>query len=281
MVDPPPTIVIQAGLAVYRFGAGAPVLFMPGPHRFQQPGMLVADALIDGLVRLGRQVITFDPPDSGRSTRPARLSLVEMHSCADEALAVAGVDGPVDMLGHSMGGLVTLAYAIEQPRRAKRLVLVGTGTGGRAYRAAPGALWNRSHPAFWRMAVLGLLHLAWPRRATETIMMNFIARQSYHDPTLAQPKPITWRDWLGPRAGRTDWQDVARRLDYAPRLGEITAPTLILCGRHDPQYPLSASQELAAGIPHAWLVVFGRSGHYPFIEQADDFWAAVAAFWNE
>jgi hypothetical protein len=87
-------------LAVYRFGSGQQVLLMPGPHRFQQPGDRTADALIAGLTQLGRQVITFDPPASGRSTRAARLGMPEMHQCADEALDVCGVAGPVDALGH-------------------------------------------------------------------------------------------------------------------------------------------------------------------------------------
>lgn len=77
---------IEDGLAVYRIGAGEPILLMPGPHRFERPGLRSADALIDGLVGLGRQVITFDPPGSGRSTRRARLSLAEMYQCTDEAL---------------------------------------------------------------------------------------------------------------------------------------------------------------------------------------------------
>ena len=95
---------------------------MPGPHRFARPGLPMTDALIDGLTALHRQVITFDPPGSGGSTRPANLSMREMHDCADEALDVCGVVGGVDAVGHSMSGLALLAYAIERPGRVRRLV---------------------------------------------------------------------------------------------------------------------------------------------------------------
>jgi proline iminopeptidase len=269
---------VHDGLAVYRFGSGWPVLFMTGPHRLEQPGYRSADALIAGLTRLGRQVITFDPPASGDSTRPARLGMPEMHQCADEALDVAGVAGPVDALGHSMGGLALLAYAIEQPVRISRLVLVGTGSGGPAYMRAPGALWNRSHPAFWQLALLGMLHILWPRLGPQKMMLKFIQRHSFYDASRAQPESIHLRDWLRPKRGRTDWHRIARKLDYAPRLGEIEAPTLIMVGCHDPQYPPSASEELAAGIPNARLVHFEHSGHYPFIEEPEPFWALVADF---
>jgi proline iminopeptidase len=280
-IDPSTSYVLHDGLAVYAFGSGEPIFFMPGPHRFQKPGDRSADALIDGLARLGRQVITFDPPGSGRSTRPARLGMAEMHGCTDEALDVCGVSGPVDALGHSMGGLVTVAYAIEEPARVKRLVLVGTGSGGPAYMESPGALWNRSHPGFWRMALLGILHIAWPRLAPQKMMLNLIERYSFYDQSWVEPKKVAWRDWLRPREGRTDWHRVASKLDYGPRLGEIEAPTLILCGRHDPQYPPTASEELAAGIRGARLIFFERSGHYPFIEEAEAFWEAVRDFLAE
>ncbi len=264
------------GLAVYRFGSGQPVFFMPGPHRFQRPGLRTADALIDGLAGIGREVVTFDPPGSGRSTRPARVGMAEMIECTDEALDVAGLATPVDAIGHSMGGFALLAYALERPARIRRLVLVGTGAGG--YMSAPGALWNRRHPAFGRMATLGILQTVWPRLGAEQLLRNLIDRESFVDRTLARPRPVRRADWVRPKAGRTDWHDVARRLDYHDRLGEIGVPTLILCGRHDPQFPLACSRRLAEGIAGSHLVVFEQSGHYPFIEEPGAFWPAVADF---
>jgi proline iminopeptidase len=229
---------------------------------------------------LGRRVITFDPPGSGRSLRPSQLGLAEMHQCASEALAARDLSEPVDALGHSMGGLALLAFAIERGASAKRLVLVGTGSGGPAYMKARGALWNRSHPAFWRLAPIGLLFTLWPNLATERIMRNFVSRHSFYD---SESRPaaerIGWRHFLAPSRGRgSKWHRVARRLDYALRLSAIEAPTLILCGRHDPQFPVPCSEELATGIPNASLVLFERSGHYPFLEEADAFWRAVGRF---
>jgi len=52
----------------------------------------------------------------------------------------------------------------------------------------------------------------------------------------------------------------------------------VLCGRHDPQYPIACSQELAASILSAHLIVFERSGHYPFIEEPEAFWRTVGEF---
>jgi len=273
--NPPEPYAIHDGLAVYRIGGGPPVLLMPGPHRFQIPGDGSAMPLIEGLTGLGRQVISFDPPGSGRSNRPMRLSMSEMHDCADEALAVCGISGPIDAVGHSMGGLAVLAYTIERPERVRRLVLIGTGTGGRAYMTAPGALWNRSHPQFWRLAALGILQMVWRRRAPEKIMNDFIHRRSFVDQRWAGSTSVALGDWLRPRGGHTEWHRIASRLDYGPRLCEINAPTLILCGRHDPQYAPACSEELAAGIRGSRLAWFEHSGHFPFIEESEAFWPVV------
>lgn len=275
---PPDPTLVHDGLAVYRIGEGEPLLLMPGPHRFQQAGDGSAAPLVEGLVGIGRQVVTFDPPGAARSTRPAHVSMAEMHDCADETLAVLGLRGRVDALGHSMAGLTALGYALERPEHVRRLVLVGTGTGRRAYMSASGALWNRTHPHFWAMVGRALLQSVLRTRAPEALLLNFIQRESYVDRSLATPWPVGAADWWRPRRGHTEWHRMVRQLDYGPRLADIAAPTLVLCGRHDPQYPPACSQELAAGIPDARLEWFEHSGHYPFTEEPDKFWAAVEGF---
>ncbi|MGB8021446.1 MAG: alpha/beta fold hydrolase [Candidatus Nanopelagicales bacterium] len=269
---------VPDGLAVYVAGSGEPVLFMPGPHRFQRPGLFSADELIDGLVGLGRQVVTFDPPSSGLSTRTARLGIAEMLQCAREALAAAGVTTPVDALGHSMGGLALLSFALDSPQLVRRLVLVGTGTGGRAYMDAPGALWNRGHRGFPAVAAAGSLHLLVRRLGSERVLNNLIVRHSFQDESLAQFSAVRIGDWFKPARGRADWHRIARRIDLGPLLGDVRAPALVVCGRHDPQFPLACSIELAEGIHGARLVVLEHSGHFPFIEEPADFWAAVRDF---
>ncbi len=275
MLEP---LLVHNGLAIYRLGQGEPVLFMPGPHRYQIPGDGSAQDLISGLLELRKQVISFDPPGSGASTRPPHLSMDEMHQCASETLDALRISTAVDVLGHSMGGFAALAYGIEHPACVRRLVLVGTGAGRDAYMNMPGALAHRSHPHFWGMALRAVFHILVPCRAAETIMNNYIDRESFVDPRYHRAEPVTLGDWLRPRRGRSDWHRIASRLNYAPDLHHITAPALILCGRYDSQFPLGASQQLAAAIPNAKLVIFERSNHFPFIEEREAFWQAVGQF---
>jgi proline iminopeptidase len=258
------------------------LLFVPYPHGASVVGDARFMLLVEGLVdRLGRQVITFDPPGSGRSTRPARLDMPEMLACAEETLARCGSRDAVDAVGHSQGGLAALALAVERPARVRRLVLVCTA-GGPSYMRAPGSIWRPEHPDFWRAALPALLYRLTGRRAFEQAMLNATYRASFADRRRYVPRPIAARDLLRPAGRRMRWNLYARRwVDYRDRLGTVRAPTLVIAGRCDPQMPPACAEELARGIPGARLVVFERSGHYPFAEEAAAFWAAVGDFLGE
>jgi len=104
-------------------------------------------------------------------------------------------------------------------------------------------------------------------------------RASYHDEALFRPVEIDADDHEKGVPIRTIWsKNMYARLSYSGRLGDVKAPTLILAGRHDPEAPLPCSEELLRGIPDANLIVFERSGHSPFIEEASQFAQTVGTF---
>ncbi len=67
--------------------------------------------------------------------------------------------------------------------------------------------------------------------------------------------------------------------DVTARLGEITAPTLVITGRSDfITPPKQGGERLAARIPGAKLEIFEKSGHFPFIEENERFIEVVRPF---
>ena len=56
---------------------------------------------------------------------------------------------------------------------------------------------------------------------------------------------------------------VLKNWSVMDRLGEISAPTLIIAGREDFVYPPEAQEELRRAIPHVRLVLIDRAGQYP------------------
>src|SRR5262245_2714565 len=66
--------------------------------------------------------------------------------------------------------------------------------------------------------------------------------------------------------------------DVRARLGEITAPTLVLTGRHDRIAPPFASDEILRGVPHAKQEIFEESGHRLMREENVKFLKTVRNF---
>lgn len=102
-------------------GEGAPILFLPGLSMPVADGFfaVAADASL-----VGRRRILLDYLGSGASDWPRDFD----YSLASHAQVIASVldrigCGPVDVVGHSMGGSVAIQLALECPRLVRRLVV--------------------------------------------------------------------------------------------------------------------------------------------------------------
>jgi len=272
---------VHDGLAVYDLGAGPPLLVMPNPQ-----GMVRApeacSPLVELLLGLGRRVVTFDPPGAFASPRPPRLGLEEMLACSREALKAVGAPTPVDVVGHSQASLCQLALALSHPEVVRSLVLVGAVDGGwRATRRARGMpwCWPLTDRPFWQFAALAA-PLAVGRSNLRRLkrLQRLVTEASFVDPNLAPVIPIQPGDEQRPPPCRARWQASVRAVDLRARLGEITVPSLVCVGRHDPQTPWPSNAEIAAALSAGRLEVFERSGHYPYVEEPDHFAAVASGF---
>jgi pimeloyl-ACP methyl ester carboxylesterase len=272
------------GLAVYTAGRGEPVLLFPYPHGHTTEPM-AQGPMARILTEMDRTVVTFDVPGAYRSTREPVGDVDEMIRSADETLDRLGLQGPVDVVGHSMGGLAALAYAIERPERTRRLVLVTSLSGfpAAARWGFPGSAFQIYEPDYWRIVLWGVrLNAGRGDLALHKRLQNLMERASYHDKAFFAPVEVDADDAEKGVPIRTIWsKNMYSRLSYADRLADVRAPILILAGRYDPEAPLACSEELLRGIPDADLVVFEQSGHFPFVEEASLFAETVAAFLNE
>jgi proline iminopeptidase len=184
-----------------------------------------------------------------------------------------------------MGGLAALAYAIERPERTRQLVLVTSLSG---FPAAvrwgfPGSAFQIYELDYWLIILWGIrLNSGRGDLALHKKLQNLMERASYHDKAFFTPLEIDTDDSDKGVPIRTIWtKNLYSRLSYADRLKEVRAPTLIVAGRYDPEAPLPCSEELSKGIPGSSLVIFEKSGHFPFIEEASLFSQTTDAFLKE
>ena len=168
------------------------------------------------------------------------------------------------IVGASMGGAVALTLALQNPEHVTALVLVATGAK------------MRMHPTFLEEA---------KKRAdafgNQTPEATHIVPAEQMISAATPPPVVTWlKEHIGHASAQATYADFLAndRFDVMTRLGEITAPTLVIGGSDDRMTPAKFSQFLAEKIPHAQLEILPHSGHYPMVEQADAFNARLEGF---
>lgn len=110
-------------LAASRWGAGPLLVCHPGG-----PGM--HPHYLDALAGLAtrREVVVLHPRGTGGSPHPHDAGSYSIQHYADDLVAwlECEADGPVDLLGHSHGGVVVLRVAARRPDLVRRVVLLAT-----------------------------------------------------------------------------------------------------------------------------------------------------------
>ncbi len=209
------------------------------------------------------QLVYFDHRGQGRSDKadPASYTLDENVEDMEALRRHLGV-GPVVSVGTSYGGMVAMAHAARYPEAVSHLVLIVTASHGGFIARAQAIVRERGtaeQQAVCEKVWAGAFQSAEEMRHYYAVMGPMYARS--HDAaageagrarTIHSPEPLNRA--FGP-------EGFLRRFDLRPELGRITAPTLVLAGRHDWICPVEFSEEIARLIPGAELRVFERSSH--------------------
>ena len=234
---------------------------------------------------------TWDLPGHGHSPglAPGRLSL---DVCADALARVVDAygDGGVVLVGHSLGGVVSIAYLDRHRETAARLVR------GVVLASTPLVHYARSVAGRWPGAGLESLVLG---RVLQTVVESDLAErvlgrdQGRHDLSLSyrvvrwgfgrHPSPsqvLFLRDAIASVRPdvRAETFRVMTGYDLTPLLPSVDQPALVLIGGRDRLVNPEESRAMAAGLPRARSVVFSDAGHAAFLEEHERFNAQVRRF---
>ena len=174
------------------------------------------------------------------------------------------------VLGHSFGGNVALEYTLRYPQRVSHLLLVNSGADYRWPREnAARILAQRGYsPEMVELARRFFSGEIEPNEMFPSLMKLGTAYSPHLSPWhMPQMLLMGLQTRLQPAAMIFGETQLLRNWNIMDRLGEISAPTLVMAGCEDFVYPPEHQRELAAGIPNARLVFINRAGHNPHDEQ--------------
>ena len=257
----------MSGLYVDSAGAGPPLLLL---HGWAMHSGLFTPLLPRLTARY--RVHRVDLPGHGRSATVVPYALDTIIAAVAAALrrSASDADGPLTLLGWSLGGAVALRWALKDPPRVARLILTGT---------TPCFVARPDWPHAMTAATLRRFgdELAVSYRLT---LQRFVALQ-VHGSDQARALRAQLRGELFARGNpsRAALQAALELLadtDLRPEVGAIRQATTVIAGARDVLTPAAAGEWLARALPHGAFRLIPGAAHAAFLSHPDAFVAAIA-----
>jgi pimeloyl-ACP methyl ester carboxylesterase len=268
-----PTEYVEANgvrFAYRRFGAaaGLPIVFN---QHFQGTLDHWDPAVTNGLAR-ERQVILFDNAGVAASSGETPSSFEAMGANAIAFVRALGLT-KVDVLGFSIGGMVSQEIALQAPDLVRKLILVGTGPRGADMSTSQSSqiFAGTYEPAehLWLK-----VHFS-PSEASQAAGLAFLERKLRR----RDRDPLVGAQTIAAQIAAIGKYIAYRQVDgYLDYLKAIRQPTLVAQGSNDVIIPTYNSYVLQQNLPNAQLILYPDSNHGSFYQYPDLFVAQATLF---
>ncbi|MEA2600154.1 MAG: proline iminopeptidase [Acidobacteriota bacterium] len=259
--------------------SGTPLVVANGGPGFEHSYLHISKAWNE-LAR-HRPVVFYDQRGTGRSTlleaskgSEAAAGLAEQIADLEALRQHLGAE-KIDLLGHSWGGYLVMAYAARHPDRIRRLLIVDS--------AAPKwgdtlFLFKEVYPeGVARQNALAFSDELGDETAKADGMREYFSMLFYspenRDAFLAAAGDFHYSE----KVNKALNADLAR-FDLGPELPKYRFPTLVVTGRHDANVAPATAYRIHQAIPGSRFVVFEKSGHLPFFEEPARFVQVIEEF---
>ncbi|MDX1640501.1 MAG: alpha/beta hydrolase [Balneolaceae bacterium] len=262
-----------------RMGEGEPVIIVHGGP------VLDHGYLVPYFAPLAEdyELIYYDQRLSGRSSAEVDSVDITMANFVEdiEELRKEMDVGKVHLMAHSWGGLLAMKYAIKYPSNLNSLILLNS-------MPASTDLWQKetqlvaqnvsSKDSLKRQEIMSSdLFQTDPQKAIEQLLILSF-RSQFEDPSLADSLDFYIpEDYMMRSQQFGNLMADLMNYDLHSDLEDLQVPTLLIYGGSEPAATISGS-ELDTIIPNSELVLMQNSGHFPFIEQPEDFLAVIQDF---
>jgi pimeloyl-ACP methyl ester carboxylesterase len=211
--------------------------------------------------------LAVDLPGYGSSPRMKERATIPAYADLLAALIQQVAKPPVVLVGHSMGGMISLTLGLRHSELVERMVLVCPTISGRLSTfinlfILPLTLMERFGLGSWIVSIFE----NWVVGITDQLM---------RPASFAEVTGITAQDYTQLRADarrpgqgrvRAECYWAMRANDLRGKLKQITVPALVIWGMEDNTVPLRDASVVAREWPEADLRVIPSAGHWPQFE---------------
>jgi proline-specific peptidase len=266
-------------LSYRREGSGPILVCHPGGPGFSS--RYLADL---GGVGATRTLVMLDPRGTAGSDAPEDPCAYATSDYVADVEALRehlGVE-QLDLLGHSHGGVVALAYAAAHPKRVRRLVAADSLV--RLQPEEQTKLKARHSDEPWYEDAQRALEQEDGGEYSSDAELEAIARRfwpmyfaTYDERAAGYIDAYLAGERANPDALKLFNEGIAE-WDMRGEVGSIAAPTLVITGEYDFICGPACAEDIAGGIGGAQKVVVEDCGHFTFVEKPDEFCAAIEEF---
>lgn len=208
------------------------------------------------------RVLRVDLRGCGQSEAPGVGNTVEQYSADVRALLHELGLGNVVVVGHSMGGAITMDMAVREPELMRGMVLLNSAP-------AEGIVTPEERKPLIQMMIndRNLMKMALAAVVPTAATGDFF-EALLEDAMVAAPTMISNYTSLG-------------EADYREQLKDLQIPTLILYGTQDSLITLDMMERTRDAIPNAALITYEGIGHSPNVEAPERFLGDIFTFVKE
>jgi len=224
------------------------------------------------VLRLAKRhrVHAVDLPGHGHS--PALPSFT-LEAVVDALVAAfAATEHPLTVLGWSLGGLVTMRWALSEPARVGRIVLVSTSP-----RFVAGDDWPHAMSRETLERFGDELHVAWRLTVQRFLALQMQGSEHGRAALAALRGQVFARGEPSPRALFGALAEI-RQADLRSEVSRIAQPALVVSGSRDTLSLPGAGRWLADHMPNARFAPIAGAAHVPFLSHSEAFGAVLDDF---
>ncbi|MFJ6195659.1 alpha/beta fold hydrolase [Micromonospora sp. NPDC092111] len=238
------------------------------------------------------RIVAYDQPGHGRSGRlvTGEYDLAALGHTLRRVIDRTAPEGPLVLVGHSMGGMTIMAFAEAYPEmfgdRVVGTVLMATSGGllAETKLVAPALLGRVGSPVLYMMSNAtryGGLVIDRARKSTSNVAWLLTRRYGFGTPKPS-PSLVSYVERMNSRTSADTVTRYLRTLATHSRFPALAAlsgtPVLVVVGDKDMITPVTHSEEIVRRLPHAEYVKIHDSGHVVMLEHADEVNAALERF---